>query len=153
MAYTENHCDLNKIKDKPIYGFTIRQMLSFLLILAIGIPTYAIMFSKGVDTTIACLIICFIAFPIFFAGTYEDINGRTVEKILYAKIRLLFLTKNKRPFATNNAFEAVKMQRQLEQKYRKMVRKEQLRKQKKKKRNIKIFSKQGKKETEVKAAV
>ena len=43
MAYTDNHCDLNRIKDKPIAGFTIRQLLSFATIVVIGIPTYTIM--------------------------------------------------------------------------------------------------------------
>ena len=86
MAYTDNHCDLNRI-----------------------------------NTTIACLVLCGIAVPIFFIGTYEDVNGRPVEKIIYAKIRLLFLTKSKRPYATNNSFSALKRQRKLEEEYKSLL--------------------------------
>ncbi len=118
MAYTDNHCDLNRIKDKPIAGFTIRQMLSFAAIVVIGVPTYTIMYANRINTTIACLILCGIAIPIFFIGTYEDVNGRTIEKILYAKIRLLFLTKSTRPYVTDNSFSALKRQRKLEEEYK-----------------------------------
>ena len=128
MAYTDNHCDLNKIKDKPIYGFTVRQIISFAVIVIIAVPLYAIMLSKQMDTTVACLIIGLIAFPLFYTGTYEDINGRTVEKILHDKIRLMFRTKAKRPFSTYNSYEAIKNQQILEKKYRDLARKEILRK-------------------------
>lgn len=130
MAYVDNHTDLNKIKDKPIYGFTIRQVVSFAVIVAIAIPLYAIMLANHLDTTVACLIIGIIAFPIFFAGTYEDINGRTLEKILWAKIRLMMLTNAKRPFATNNTYEAIKNQRKLEKKYFELRKKEAIRRKK-----------------------
>ena len=128
MAYTDNHCDLNKIKDKPIYGFTVRQIISFAVIVVIAVPLYAIMLSKQMDTTVACLIIGLIAFPIFYTGTYEDVNGRTVEKILHDKIRLMFRTKAKRPFSTYNSYEAIENQQILEKKYRDLARKEILRK-------------------------
>jgi len=121
MAYTDNHCDLNRIKDKPIAGFTIRQILSFTAIVVIGVPTYTIMYANRINTTIACLVLCGIAVPIFFIGTYEDVNGRPVEKIIYAKIRLLFLTKSKRPYATNNSFSALKRQRKLEEEYKSLL--------------------------------
>ena len=121
MAYTDNHCDLNRIKDKPIAGFTIRQILSFAAIVVIGVPTYTIMYANRINTTIACLVLCGIAVPIFFIGTYEDVNGRPVEKIIYAKIRLLFLTKSKRPYATNNSFSALKRQRELEEEYKSLL--------------------------------
>lgn len=123
MAYTDNHCDLNRIKDKPIAGFTIRQILSFATIVVIGVPTYTIMYANRINTTIACLVLCGIAVPIFFIGTYEDVNGRPVEKIIYAKIRLLFLTKSKRPYATNNSFSALKRQRKLEEEYKSLLHK------------------------------
>ena len=123
MAYTDNHCDLNRIKDKPIAGFTFRQLASFAAIVFIGIPTYTIMYAHRVNTTIACLVLCGVAVPIFFLGTYEDVNGRPVEKILYAKIRLLFLTKSKRPYATNNSFSAIKRQRKLEEEYHRLINK------------------------------
>lgn len=121
MAYTDNHCDLNRIKDKPVAGFTLRQILSFAAIVVIGVPTYTIMYANRINTTIACLVLCGIAVPIFFIGTYEDVNGRPVEKIIYAKIRLLFLTKSKRPYATDNSFSALKRQRKLEEEYKRLL--------------------------------
>ncbi len=148
MAYTDNHCDLNRIKDKPIAGFTIRQLLSFATIVVIGIPTYTIMYANKINTTIACLVLCGVAVPIFFLGTYEDVNGRPVEKILYAKIRLLFLTKSKRPYATNNSFSAIKRQRKLEEEYHSLLNKTkpQAKKSKKQKAIKKVKAKEKKKQ-------
>ncbi|WP_207638014.1 PrgI family protein [Butyrivibrio sp. FC2001] len=113
---------MNKIKDRPIYGFTVRQILSFLAIGIIGVPVYIILMNNHIDTTISCLIICFMAIPIFFIGTYEDVHGRYLEKIIKDKVRLMFLTSSERPFATNNSFDAIRKQRKLEEKYDQMVR-------------------------------
>lgn len=143
MAYTDNHCDLNKIKDKPIAGFSIRQILSFAAVAAVDIPVYAMCISLKMDNTLACLLICLISVPIFFAGTYEDIHGRYLEKILMDKLRLLFLTQANRPFATDNRYGAIKKQRMLEEKYEGFVmdeRKRRERKAKKKARKGKVFA-------------
>ena len=130
MAYVDNHRDLNKIKDKPIYGFTIRQIISFGVVIITGIPIYAIMLSKKMDVTLACLVICLMAIPIFYVGTYEDVFGRPLERILRDKLRLIYRTKSKRPYSTDNSYEAIKNQRMLERKYRELARKELVRKKK-----------------------
>lgn len=143
MAYTDNHCDLNKIKDKPIAGFSIRQILSFVAVAAVDVPVYVMCISYKMDNTLACLLICLISVPIFFAGTYEDIHGRYLEKILMDKARLLFMTQANRPFATDNRYGAIKKQRILEEKYEGFVRDEKKRrakKAKKKARKGKVFS-------------
>jgi hypothetical protein len=143
MAYTDNHCDLNKIKDKPIAGFSIRQVLSFVAVAVVDIPVYAMCISAKLDNTLACLLICLISVPIFFAGTYEDVHGRYLEKILMDKLRLLFLTQANRPFATDNRYEAIKKQRMLEEKYEGFVMKEKrrrARKAKKKDHKGKVFT-------------
>lgn len=134
MAYTDNHCDLNKIKDKPIAGFSIRQVASFVLVALIDIPVYALCISSKVDTTISCLLICLIGVPVFFTGIYEDVHGRYIEKILMDKIRLIFMTQANRPFATDNRYEAIKKQRLLEEKYEGFVLSEKRRRAKKAKR-------------------
>ena len=140
MAYTDNHCDLNKIKDKPIAGFSIRQILSFVAVAAVDVPVYVMCISYKMDNTLACLLICLISVPIFFAGTYEDIHGRYLEKILMDKARLLFMTQANRPFATDNRYGAIKKQRILEEKYEGFVRDEKKRRAKKKARKGKVFS-------------
>lgn len=149
MAYTENHRDLNKIKDRPIGGFTIRQLVSFAALVVIAIPIYAIMLSKKMDITIACMVICLIAFPVFYIGTYEDIFGRALEKIIGDKIKLVFKAKTKRPYTTDNSYEAIKNQQRLEKKYKEMARKELIRKTKhakaKKNKPVKISEKGNKK--------
>ncbi len=117
MAYTDNHCDLNKIKDKPIYGFTIRQVICFGIVILVDVPVYAISLASGMDTTVACLIICLISVPIFFTGTFEDVHGRYIEKILKDKIRLYIKTQPNRPFATDNRFGAIQRQIMLEEQY------------------------------------
>ncbi len=106
------------------------------------------MYANRVNTTIACLVLCFVAAPIFFLGTYEDVNGRPIEKILYAKIRLLFLTKSKRPYATNNSFSAIKRQRKLEEEYNRLLNKPkpQSNKTKKQKAIKKVKAKEKKKQ-------
>ena len=90
MAYTDNHCDLNKITDRPIYGFSVRQVASFGVVLLVDIPVYVLCIKGGMDNTLACLIICLLSIPIFFTGTYQDVHGRYLEKILRDKLRLLF---------------------------------------------------------------
>lgn len=143
MAYTDNHCDLNKIKDKPIAGFSIRQILSFVAVAVVDVPVYMMCLSYKMDNTLACLLICLISVPIFFAGTYEDIHGRYLEKILKDKVRLLFMTQANRPFATDNRYGAIKKQRILEEKYEGFVmdeKKRKAKKAKKKARKGKVFS-------------
>jgi hypothetical protein len=143
MAYTDNHCDLNKIKDKPIAGFSIRQILSFVAVAIVDIPVYAMCISAKLDNTLACLLICLIGVPIFFAGTYEDVHGRYLEKILMDKLRLLFLTQANRPFTTDNRYGAIKKQRMLEEKYEGFVMDEKKRRAKKAKKKAskgKVFS-------------
>ncbi len=143
MAYTDNHCDLNRIKDKPICGFTIRQVVCFVIMAIIDIPVYAISIGSGMDCTIACLIICLISAPIFFAGTYEDVHGRPLEKILRDKIRLMFLTESNRPFSTDNRYNAIKKQIKLEEKMDGFV-------EKKKKRDKVKAAKKASKKSKVK---
>ncbi|WP_026489187.1 MULTISPECIES: PrgI family protein [unclassified Butyrivibrio] len=123
MAYTENHCDLNKIKDKPISGFTVRQVVCFAIVILIDAPVYVLCLKSGMDNTFACLIICLISIPIFFGGTYEDVHGRYVEKLIRDKVRLVFLTQTNRPFSTDNRYTAIKKQILLEEKYKGFVRK------------------------------
>ena len=143
MAYTDNHCDLNKIKDKPVAGFSVRQILSFVAVAVVDIPVYAVCVSSKMDNTLACLFICLISVPIFFVGTYEDIHGRYLEKILMDKGRLLFMTQANRPFATDNRYGAIKKQRMLEEKYESFVmdeKKRRAKRAKKKAGKAKVFS-------------
>ncbi len=137
MAYTDNHCDLNKIKDKPIYGFTLRQIACFGVVALVDVPVYAISLSSGMDTTVACLIICLISVPIFFTGTYEDVHGRYIEKIIKDKIRLYIRTQPNRPFATNNSYGAIQKQIMLEEQYKGYVSEQKKREYIKKKRKEK----------------
>ena len=114
MAYTQNHCDLNKMEDKIVSGFTLRQILSFVAIVLIGIPTYVVMYRNGIDSSLSCIVIAIIAVPLFLLGNYKDSLGRNAEKIIIAKIKLVFFSETIRPYATNNTYSAAIRQSNIE---------------------------------------
>ncbi len=114
MAYTQNHCDLNKMEDKIVSGFTLRQILSFVAIVFIGIPTYIVMYRNGVDASLSCIVIAIIAVPLFLLGNFKDSLGRPAEKIVIAKIKLVFFSEIIRPYATNNTYSAAIRQSDIE---------------------------------------
>ena len=98
--------DISAIKKKLLFNLTKRQIISFFLAGAVGIPVY-IFIKKYIPTDIAALVMVVVMLPFLFVGIYEK-DGYPAEKIIYFMIRRVFLLPGIRPYRAENFYECLK---------------------------------------------
>ena len=114
MAYVTVPKDLSKIKTKVFFGLTKRQLVCF---------TPAVLFfllkeSSGNSTATLCMMM--VMLPFFLLAMYEK-NGQPLEVILKQMIETKFIRPKNRPYQTNNFYEALARQRDLEMEVKRIV--------------------------------
>ena len=105
MPYTNIPNDLSKIKTKVLFNLTKRQLICFGSASAIGVPTY--LFARhSIGNSAAMLLMIALMLPAFFLAMYER-DGLPAEKIARNIIRSKFSRPGKRPYKTENIYDAL----------------------------------------------
>lgn len=92
--------EIRKYKEKIIGGFSIRQLLAFLVTGAIVSPIY-IYLRKYIGDDITGYLIMIIAAPILLVGFYEK-DGLPFEKYVIYFLNYTFLVSQKRKYIVEN---------------------------------------------------
>lgn len=120
MAYVTVPKDLSKIKTKVFFGLTKRQLICFTPAVLLGVPLFFLLKESAGNST-ATLCMMMVMLPFFLLAMYEK-NGQPLEVILKQMIETKFIRpKNRRPYQTNNFYEALARQRDLEMEVKRIV--------------------------------
>lgn len=111
--------DLTKVKSKIMFNLTKRQLICFSLAALIGVPSFFLLKSIG-NSSMAAMGMMVIMMPLFFLAMYEK-NGQTLEVFLGHFIEANFRRPKQRPYKTNNYYNALIKQAQLEMEVEKIV--------------------------------
>ncbi|MCC8168792.1 MAG: PrgI family protein [Oscillospiraceae bacterium] len=122
MAYVPVPKDLTKVKTKVMFNLTKRQLICFGIGIAVGLPIFFL--TKGaLGTSVSAMIMIIVMLPCFMFALYEK-NGQPLEKILKNIIEVCFLRPKERPYMTNNFYDCLKRQQELNKEVTRIVRKE-----------------------------
>lgn len=111
--------DLTKVKSKIMFNLTKRQLICFSVAALIGVPSFFLLKSIG-NSSMAAMGMMVIMMPLFFLAMYEK-NGQTLEVFLGHFIEANFRRPKQRPYKTNNYYNALIKQAQLEMEVEKIV--------------------------------
>ena len=111
--------DLTKVKSKVMFNLTKRQLICFGMAALIGVPSF-FLFKTAVKVNTAVMGMMVIMMPFFFLAMYEK-NGQPLEVILKQMIETKFIRPKNRPYQTNNFYEALARQRDLEMEVKRIV--------------------------------
>ena len=119
MAYVTVPKDLSKIKTKVFVGLTKRQLICFTPAVLLGVPLFFLLKESAGNST-ATLCMMMVMLPFFLLAMYEK-NGQPLEVILKQMIETKFIRPKNRPYQTNNFYEALARQRDLEMEVKRIV--------------------------------
>ena len=119
MPYVNVPNDLSKIKTKIAFNLTKRQLICFGFGAAIGVPTYLLSRSI-IGNTGALFAMLVIMLPAFLLAMYEK-DGQPLEVIAGHFIQAKFIRPKVRPYKTNNYYDALMRQYQLEKEVERIV--------------------------------
>lgn len=107
MPYVQMPRDLNKIKEKFLFGLPKRQVLWFGMGIAIGAVPFFVLVNYDVTAAVVALM-CSIL-PFGFVGMYEK-NGQTFDKIITLWLRANLFRPKIRPYKTENIYVDIEKQ-------------------------------------------
>lgn len=111
-AYIPVPRDLTKVKTKVFFNLTKRQLLCFGAAALIGVPIFFLVKSCG-NVSLAALAMMIVMLPLFFLAMYEK-DGQPLEVIAGHFIQSKFIRPKVRPYQTNNYYDVLMRQNQLE---------------------------------------
>lgn len=119
MAYVTVPKDLSKIKTKVFFVLTKRQLVCFTPTVLLGVPLFFLLKEPAGNST-ATLCMMMVMLPFFLLAMYEK-NGQPLEVILKQMIETKFIRPKNRPYQTNNFYESLARQRDLEMEVKRIV--------------------------------
>lgn len=126
MAYVPVPKDLNAVKTKVMFNLTKRQILCFGGGALIGVPLFFLL--KGhIGSSAAALCMMLVMLPFFLLAMYEK-NGQPLEKIVRNIVQVCFLRPKQRPYRTNNFYDLLNRQDNLDKEVYAIVHKQNPRK-------------------------
>ena len=137
-AYIPVPRDLTRVKSKVFFNLTNRQLICFGTAALIGVPFFFLLKSAG-NVSLAALGMIIIMLPLFFLAMYEK-DGQPLEVIARHFIQAKFVRPKIRPYQTDNYYEVLIRQYQLEKEVERIV----FQKENKGKRNKNAHSSQQK---------
>lgn len=118
-AYIPVPRDLTRVKTKAFFNLTKRQLVCFGLAALIGVPLFFWIKSMG-NVSLATLVMIIAMLPLFFLAMYEK-DGQPLEVIAGHFIQAKFIRPKIRPFRTDNYYDVLMRQYQLEKEVEKIV--------------------------------
>ena len=117
MPYVQIPRDLNKIKEKFLFGLPKRQVIYFGFGAGIGIIPFFLLLEHDVTAAVLSLMLC--VMPFGFIGLYEK-NGLTCDKIITLWIKANLIRPKLRPYKTENIYVVLEEQALLEREVKKI---------------------------------
>ena len=111
-AYIPVPRDLTRVKTKVFFNLTKRQLVCFSAAALIGLPLFFWVKSFG-NVSLASLTMILVMLPLFFFAMYEK-DGQPLEIIAGHFIQSKFIRPKIRPYRTNNYYDALLRQYQLD---------------------------------------
>lgn len=111
--------DLTRVKTKAFFNLTKRQLVCFGSAALIGVPLFFWIKSMG-NVSLATLVMIIAMLPLFFLAMYEK-DGQPLEVIAGHFIQAKFIRPKVRPFRTDNYYDVLMRQYQLEKEVEKIV--------------------------------
>lgn len=118
-AYIPGPRDLTRVKTKAFFNLTKRQLVCFGSAALIGVPLFFWIKSMG-NVSLATLVMIIAMLPLFFLAMYEK-DGQPLEVIAGHFIQAKFIRPKVRPFRTDNYYDVLMRQYQLEKEVEKIV--------------------------------
>ena len=118
-AYIPVPRDLTRVKTKAFFNLTKRQLVCFGSAALIGVPLFFWIKSMG-NVSLATLVMIIAMLPLFFLAMYEK-DGQLLEVIAGHFIQAKFIRPKIRPFRTDNYYDVLMRQYQLEKEVEKIV--------------------------------
>lgn len=118
-AYIPVPRDLTRVKTKAFFNLTKRQLVCFGSAALIGVPLFFWIKSMG-NVSLATLVMIIAMLPLFFLAMYEN-DGQPLEVIAGHFIQAKFIRPKVRPFRTDNYYDVLMRQYQLEKEVEKIV--------------------------------
>ncbi len=112
MAYVPVPGDLTKVKTKFLFNLTKRQLVCFGGGALVGVPLFFLL-KEPIGTSTAALIMVFVMLPFFLLAMFER-NGQPLEKVAKNMANVLFLRPKQRPYMTDNFYDCLARQNQLD---------------------------------------
>ncbi len=111
-AYIPVPRDLTRVKSKVLFNLTKRQLICFGAAALIGLPIFFLVKSTG-NVSLAALAMIIVMLPMFMLAMYEK-DGQPLEVIARHFIQAKFIRPKVRPYQTNNYYDALVRQHNLE---------------------------------------
>ena len=110
---------MNPPKTKGIVTFYSQDNICFTPAVLLGVPLFFLLKEPAGNST-ATLCMMMVMLPFFLLAMYEK-NGQPLEVILKQMIETKFIRPKNRPYQTNNFYEALARQRDLEMEVKRIV--------------------------------
>lgn len=111
-AYIPVPRDLTRVKTKVFFNLTKRQLICFGAAALLGLPLFFWVKSFG-NVSLASLMMILVMLPLFFLAMYEK-DGQPLEVVAGHFIQSKFIRPKIRPYRTDNYYDALLRQYQLE---------------------------------------
>ena len=118
-AYIPVPRDLTRVKSKVFFNLTKRQLICFGAAALIGVPFFFFLKSFG-NVSLAALGMIIVMLPLFFLAMYEK-DGQPLEVIAHHFIQAKFVRPKIRPYQTDNYYDVLFRQYQLEKEVERIV--------------------------------
>ena len=118
-AYIPVPRDLTRVKSKVFFNLTKRQLICFGAAALIGVPFFFFLKSFG-NVSLAALGMIIVMLPLFFLAMSEK-DGQPLEVIAHHFIQAKFVRPKIRPYQTDNYYDVLFRQYQLEKEVERIV--------------------------------
>ena len=122
MPYITVPKDLSKVKSKVLFNLTKRQLICFGGGALLGVPLFFLL-KAHVSVSAAAICMVIVMLPFFLLAMYEK-NGQPLEKIIGNIIRVCFIRPKQRPYMTNNFYDLLRRQENLDKEVYSIVHKQ-----------------------------
>ena len=119
MAYVPVPKDLTKVKTKVMFNLTKRQLLCFGGGIVLGLPIFFLT-KNMLGTSVSAMLMIIIMLPCFLLALYEK-HGQPLEKVIKNIIEVCFLRPKVRPYMTNNFYDCLSRQDELDKEVKNIV--------------------------------
>lgn len=111
-AYIPVPRDLTRVKSKVFFNLTKRQLICFGAATLIGVPVFFLIKTTG-NVSLAAMTMIIVMLPLFMLAMYEK-DGQPLEVVASHFIQSKFIRPRVRPYQTNNYYDVIIRQFELE---------------------------------------